>query len=115
MNSVKAAILGLFIMASGASSALADHNHFPPPPHFPPHHSHSVVVVGEGKGGTTHGEKDEACARAEERASFDARLACDHYNGWVSDEDYSSCKCVKKKGSKDDYTCEVRVRARCEY
>ena len=72
-------------------------------------------ISGYGKGGTTRGDKRAACDRAYMRAEWDAEDTCHYdYDGWVLETRELGCSCRKKKGSKDDYNCEARVRTECE-
>jgi hypothetical protein len=73
-----------------------------------------ITIRKEGSGGTSRGDTGAACARAEERAFDEARFECSRRRGSVLDSVYGSCRCTKKAGSKDDYTCRTTVSLNCE-
>ncbi|MEZ4813853.1 MAG: hypothetical protein R3A80_01430 [Bdellovibrionota bacterium] len=73
-----------------------------------------VRLVGNGTGGTTHGDKEAACQRGYERAEDDAYNQCYRRDGDVLDSYEESCRCRKKPGSRDDYNCDATVRVSCE-
>lgn len=73
-----------------------------------------VSIYKEGSGGTSSGDKTAACGLAEERAQEEARFDCSRRRGDVVDYTFGSCRCEKKSGSRDDYTCRTTVNLSCE-
>ncbi len=96
----------LFLLTFLFSSAFAQFHSFPMPAKI-------IPLTAVGSGGTTHGDKDAACMRAEERAADDVEMSCYNRDGELTDLRLSACDCRKKSGSKDDYNCEVTAFARC--
>ncbi|NCN28001.1 hypothetical protein GW915_10535 [bacterium] len=72
-------------------------------------HDRVITVVGNGVGGTTHGDKRAACDRAED----DAASECSSRRGYLEYVRERSCNCQKKPGSRDDYTCRASVYGDC--
>lgn len=72
-----------------------------------------VRIVGNGKGGTTNGDRDAACGRAYERAERDADRQCDRRDGEVLSTQDGNCHCRREAGSQDDYNCDATVEASC--
>lgn len=73
-----------------------------------------VTIIGNGSGGTTHGDREAACGRAYERAENDALNQCERRDGYAVDLRQGSCGCRRKPGSRDDYNCDASVRLSCE-
>ena len=72
----------------------------------------NMTVIG--KGGTTTGDKIAACSKAQSRANIDITSNCMAQNGKLIDLNFSSCKCLKKPGSMDDYNCDVTAYGKCQ-
>lgn len=72
-----------------------------------------VSIIGQGSGGTTAGDKNAACDRARERAYDDARFSCSARQGFPLDSTYSSCRCDRKPGTRDDYVCRTEINLNC--
>lgn len=73
-----------------------------------------VRIIGNGSGGTTHGDREAACDRAYERAEDDAVNQCFRRDGDALDLSQGACHCRRKPGSRDDYACDATVRLNCE-
>ena len=73
-----------------------------------------ITVTGTGAGGTTVGDKNAACDRAQERAIDDAANSCSQHHGWVTSSQASSCSCKSEGGSKKKINCRANATATCK-
>ena len=71
-----------------------------------------ISIIGEGPGGTNHGDKPGACERAYERAETDGTRQCERRDGYVLDLDNLDCRCRHQGGQ--TYNCHATVRVQCE-
>ena len=80
-----------------------------------PRSNRIITVTGEGGGGTSDGNRDSACYRAEDRALYDVSSKCAGYRGYLLDSRLTgSCYCSRVSGSRDDYKCRQSAVGSCE-
>ena len=86
---------------------------FPRPLPRPPERR-AVSVTSEGTGGTTRGDRDNACQLASQRSLDSLTQNCGNQRGLLLSSSVGSCDCHKHPGSRDDYTCKVVAVGTCQ-